>query len=214
MLTPFNPSSPIDPALQDQNIANALVEQGFFICDDFVPAALTHGLKAVALEHWESGDYRQARVGQGELAQTQLAIRSDRIMWLDERPEDPALLAYLERLEQLRLAINSALWLGLFEWEGHLAMYPPGSFYRRHLDVFAHARQRQVSTILYLNHDWQPEDGGQLRIYTEGPSRDHYIDIAPTAGRLACFLSEQVYHEVLPSQQNRLSLTGWFRTRA
>jgi SM-20-related protein len=111
------------------------------------------------------------------------------------------------------LAINRELFLGLFDFEGHMAIYPPGSFYRKHLDQFQDVAQRKVSAILYLNDGWQAEDGGQLRIYLEESADSDSIDVLPRGGTLVCFLSERFYHEVLPATRERLSVTGWFRVR-
>jgi SM-20-related protein len=38
--------------------------------------------------------------------------------------------------------------------------------------------------------------------------------VQPEGGTLACFLSADFEHEVLPAARPRLSLTGWFRRRA
>jgi SM-20-related protein len=38
-------------------------------------------------------------------------------------------------------------------------------------------------------------------------------DVLPVAGRLACFRSDQIEHEVLQGQKERYSLTGWFVDR-
>jgi SM-20-related protein len=34
-------------------------------------------------------------------------------------------------------------------------------------------------------------------------------DALPIAGRLVCFRSDVIEHEVLPSKKERLSVTGW-----
>jgi SM-20-related protein len=34
-------------------------------------------------------------------------------------------------------------------------------------------------------------------------------DVLPVAGRLVCFRSDLLEHEVLPATRERLSLTGW-----
>ena len=34
-----------------------------------------------------------------------------------------------------------------------------------HFDTHLEASQRQITGTLYLNPDWKPEDGGQLRVY-------------------------------------------------
>jgi len=37
--------------------------------------------------------------------------------------------------------------------------------------------------------------------------------VHPTGGTLVLFLSERFAHEVLPAKRERLSLTGWFKSR-
>jgi len=34
-------------------------------------------------------------------------------------------------------------------------------------------------------------------------------NVLPVAGRLVCFRSDIIEHEVLPSKKERLSITGW-----
>ncbi len=197
-----------------RKIAGELVEQGYSVCENFADPALVEQLVGETRRRWDDGQFDYARVGQGEEKQLCPTVRSDRIHWLENHDLDDGQARYLEILEGLRLAINQATMMGIFEWEGHLAIYPAGTFYRRHLDVFRHARERKISTILYLNQGWTPPDGGQLRLYLDGVSLDNYIDMAPKAGTLVTFLSEQFYHEVLPAHRERMSITGWFRTRS
>ena len=113
-------------------------------------------------------------------------------------------------MDSLRQAINPGLVPGLEDFECHFALYPPGAFYRRHLDRFRDDDRRAVSAVFYLNQDWQPEDGGQLRMFL---ADDVEHDVQPQAGCLVVFLSGEVPHEVLPAGRERLSLTGWFRRR-
>jgi SM-20-related protein len=86
---------------------------------------------------------------------------------------------------------------------------PAGGFLR-HLDRFRDDDRRTVSAVLYLNEGWQPDDGGQLRMFLDG---DVEHDVQPIAGSLVVFLSGAIPHEVLPAGRERLSLTGWFRRR-
>ena len=81
-------------------------------------------------------------------------VRTDRVSWLDPLTAGAAQRQYLQALEELRLAINRLLLLGLYEFEGHLAIYPPGSYYRKHLDQFRDIGSRIVTCVLYLNRDW------------------------------------------------------------
>ena len=86
-----------------------------------------------------------------------------------------------------------------------MTVYPAGSFYKRHLDQFKADDHRKLSVICYLNNNWTAERGGQLRLHL---STD-ILDILPLAGRMVCFRSDQIEHEVLPAIKDRLSLTGW-----
>jgi SM-20-related protein len=38
---------------------------------------------------------------------------------------------------------------------------------------------------------------------------DGALDILPQAGKLVCFRSDQIEHEVLPATRPRMSITGW-----
>lgn len=94
----------------------------------------------------------------------------------------------------------------------HFAVYPEGTFYKRHLDVFQHTRARKISVICYLNFDWVPEDGGQLRIYLpQEDGTEQQVDLLPLAYRLVCFNSQSLEHEVLPARRRRYSITGWLK---
>jgi SM-20-related protein len=116
----------------------------------------------------------------------------------------------LAELERLRLELNREAMLGLFELELHYAWYPPGAGYARHVDQPLGRAQRRVSVVLYLNQDWTPEAGGELRIFD---AADGHRDIEPIAGRLVFFLTPGREHAVLPTQRDRLSVSGWFRHR-
>ena len=72
----------------------------------------------------ESGALRPAAVGRGQDRALRADERRDEILWLE--PETPARSALLGRVEELRLALNRGLFLGLERFEGHYACYPPG----------------------------------------------------------------------------------------
>lgn len=196
-----------------ESIADELFGRGWSVQPDFLSPEEVRQLTADCRGQWESGEFRRAGVGIGPTLTVNSEIRRDHVLWLDEAGLTAPQRAYFERLEALRRAINRTLQLGLFSFEGHFAVYGPGAFYKKHLDNFRGARHRQVSAILYLNPDWQPEHGGQLRLYLDEAGEGEYVDIAPRAGTLATFLSARFYHEVLPARDERMSLTGWFRTR-
>jgi SM-20-related protein len=68
-----------------------------------------------------------------------------------------------------------------------------------------------LTFILYLNENWTAADGGLLRFWPD--ERTAALEIEPAGGTLVTFLSDRFWHEVLPAQRQRLSLTGWFRHR-
>lgn len=152
-----------------------------------------------------------AGVGRDTDFQVRPDIRGDRIHWLTR--SDPVQRRFLDQMEILRRALNQRLFLGLFEFEAHYAHYPEGTGYQRHLDSFVGAANRVISLVAYLNNNWQPGDGGELAVF-EGAGSCAVATIAPRAGRLVLFLSEETPHEVLPSRRDRFSIAGWFRINA
>ncbi|WP_312937156.1 2OG-Fe(II) oxygenase [Pseudomonas sp.] len=175
----------------------------------FLPAELTRELATECLRRSAEGELSPAGIGRGLGQEVRETIRGDQTQWL-EAGEAPSCDQYLAVMDSLRLAINRGLFLGLEDFECHFALYPPGAFYRRHLDRFRDDDRRMVSAVLYLNEHWQHGQGGELRLFLD---EHEVLDVPPVAGSLVVFLSGQVPHEVLPTHCERLSLTGWFRRR-
>lgn len=192
-------------------IAADLAAQGWSVCQDFLAADAVNAMRSDVQQHWQDGAFRRAAIGRGETMQVHGGVRGDHIAWLDG--VSAAQQAFLDEMESLRLALNRALFLGLFEYEGHLTFYPPGAFYGRHLDRHRDTDSRMVSCVAYLNEGWQADDGGELRLFASEGSEERSIIVAPRAGSFVCFLSASIYHEVLPTHVPRYSIAGWFRRR-
>ncbi len=183
------------------------------MCDDFLARRDVADLAGRAQRLQAGGNFRLARVGRGESFRLDTETRNDRVLWIDPASGSATERRYAAAIEELRLALNREMYLGLFDFEAHYAVYEPGAFYRTHLDRFRDAGHRTVSCILYLNDAWQPGDGGQLRLYLEAADREPWVDVEPAGGRLLVFLSERFPHEVLPTMRQRLSMTGWLGRR-
>jgi SM-20-related protein len=162
----------------------------------------------------DAGAFRQAGVGRGAGLAIHPGIRGDQVLWLQPEVASPGQALYLAWLELLRLALNERFFLGLFDFEGHFAVYPEGTFYKAHLDRHANTSGRVVTAILYLNPAWQPGDGGELKLWTTSEGKaGAFVLIEPRMGTLVCFLAGDFWHEVLPAKKTRMSITGWFRQR-
>lgn len=186
-----------------------LASQGWSVQTAALPPTLTAALAAECRRRHAAGALARASVGRGNGQLVDADIRGDHIQWLG-RGETPATDQYLDLLDQLREALNRELFLGLEDYECHFALYPPGSFYRRHVDRFRDDDRRTVTTVFYLNADWLAGHGGQLRMaLADGTEQD----VLPAAGTLVVFMSGDFPHEVLAASRERLSLTGWYRRR-
>ena len=195
---------------QLETLINDLCEKSYAICENFLPTDTIFALADDAKQHYLNGDLTAAKTGKINKTLNQ-EIRGDATLWLEENDSNASIQAYFSKMHTLKKAINEALFMNLHALETHLAIYPVGSTYQKHLDQFAHTEnRRQISSILYLNEDWQAGDGGELRLYLEDKT---HLDILPTGGKLVLFLSAKFWHEVLPAKRDRISLTGWFRTR-
>ncbi len=191
-------------------LVEAFGDRGWADAPGFLPPDAVGRLAEETRARWRRGGFRPAGVGRGDSLRVRPEIRDDQVCWIDAARPTRAQARYLAAMEVLRRALNQGLWLGLFGFEAHLTVYPPGARYQRHLDRFAGASHRAVSAVLYLNETWDPADGGALRLYLD--ERDQR-DLAPLGGRLVLFRSERFEHEVLPAARERVSATGWFTRR-
>ena len=196
-----------DPAFD--SIADDLANEGYAIVDNFLGDKETEQI--VQLDEFQNGllHMRKAGIGQQTEFRINESIRGDYIRWIDKASAPPPLNGYIERLNGLMRFINRSLFLSLKDVELHTTVYPAGAYYKRHLDQFKAGDHRKLSVICYLNKDWTDDLGGQLRMYP----KSGILDVLPLAGRLVCFRSDNIEHEVLPSRKERLSVTGWMLDR-
>jgi SM-20-related protein len=186
-------------------IADGLATQGYAVCDQFLSQNEVNAISQTTAFKDGLDSFKKAGIGKSQSLQINEAIRGDYIQWLDRNSSPPEIMIYLSRLNELISFLNAALFLSLKDFEVHMTIYPPGSYYKRHIDQFRHDDHRKLSVICYLNNDWEEAHGGQLRMYLP----EKILDILPVAGRLVCFRSDRIEHEVLAGTRERLSLTGW-----
>ncbi|EAZ79575.1 2OG-Fe(II) oxygenase [Algoriphagus machipongonensis] len=195
-----------------ERIASEIYDKSYAIVDDFISEDLRASLLQEQTELLEAGKFRLAAVGKGEKKQIRTEIRNDQVLWLNPDELSRYESIYWGEVEKVRLAINQRCYMGLKSFEGHFARYPKGSFYVRHMDQFQQVIYRQVTVIIYLNDSWSEEDAGMLRMYLpQANGSEEILDISPIGGRLVVFLSGEIPHEVLPTNKERISITGWLK---
>lgn len=149
----------------------------------------------------------KAGVGNDTKLQHNSLIRSDTIYWLDKKHNNIHENAFFEKIEAFITYLNQSCFAGITDYEFHYSLYEAGDFYKKHLDQFQDNSSRQYSMISYLNADWETKDGGELQIYQMNNNQI----IAPTQGKTVFFKSNELEHEVLVTNERRMSVTGWLK---
>ncbi len=193
-------------------VIHHLEKDGFYVWDEFLSPS------ELALLHEDfqlfrsAGSFKRAGIGKGTDFHLNDGIRKDETCWWDPLALNRAQKMLWEKLETLKDQINQHFFPGLWSFEGHYSYYPIGGFYQAHLDRFSNDDARTLSMVLYLNEDWKDSDGGELRIYPKDQNLSP-IQITPLGGRLICFWSAEILHEVLPAKHPRFSFAGWWKRR-
>jgi len=205
---PSKPNRSRKPSVSLDNLLNALASNGWGVCDSVISRDDTARFRRQLRYRHKQGTFRDAAVGRAASKTRVKAVRGDRLCWLDVSRSRGMERDWLGWIDAFQEQLNRALYLGLRRWEGHYAIYPSGAHYERHVDRFRDDDARVVSTVLYLNPRWQDDWGGQLRLFPDtGPPQM----VPPAPGRLVCFMSDQLPHEVIRTEHERLSVVGWFR---
>jgi SM-20-related protein len=191
-------------ALIDSYLANKVG-----IANNFFTEALADNLKNNLLNIYAADKMQSAGIGNDVIVNKDKLIRTDKIFWLDRSHNNVHENAFFDIMDAFILHLNSTCYAGITSYEFHYALYEKGSFYKTHLDQFKNNTQRAFSMIMYLNNNWQTQDGGELCIHH---SQDDLQYISPTHGKSVFFKSSELAHEVLETFQPRLSITGWLKT--
>jgi len=126
------------------------------------------------------------------------------IQWIDPTTASAPVQVYLERLFTTENVLNQSTFSQPERCRGaqtfiHQKVLQTSPWSIKKDD------HRKLSVICYLNENWKESDGGQLRVYFPNDAKDFF----PISGRLICFRSDLLEHEVLPTERHRISLTGW-----
>lgn len=181
-----------------------LAMNDYVVVDDFISDDQYKGIMSFFRDMEEEDKLKKAGIGTQQEFQINAEIRGDFIYWLDEE-RDIRLSSVFTLFNELKQKLARYCYLSLSGSEFHIAKYPAGSYYHRHLDQFNERSNRQITVLIYLNKDWKKGNGGELVIYKD----EKEILVEPVAKRLLLFKSGVIEHEVLTTRVDRYSLTGW-----
>jgi SM-20-related protein len=198
--------------VSEEKLLTDLSEQGWAVSDTVFPKELALSLQSYANTCWINGGFHPAAIGRAHQQQHKTALRGDTIAWINEDISVPALAALQAWLDRFQQQLNHQFFLGLKRREMHFARYEPGSRYVRHIDQHRNSGHRKISLVVYLNADWDVQDGGELCIYHPEDRTLEMARVLPLLARIVVFRSDTIEHEVHLGRQTRWSLTGWFRS--
>lgn len=193
-----------------ENIITDLTSKQFSIIDNFFTGEEVLALRQSLLQKYEEDAFKKSAIGNRTNEVIKKAVRGDIILWIDENNINASEQLFFNKINDLKDYLNRTCFLGINQKEFHYAIYPEGTFYKRHLDTFQNDDRRKLSFVCYLNEeDWKPENGGELVLYLEKGEEVVY----PFPGKVVIFESQILEHEVKPVNTQRLSITGWLKTR-
>lgn len=190
-----------------ETLITSYIESKVGIANHFLSAELCQHLVQNILRLEANQLMQEAGIGKDQKLQLNSQIRRNTIYWLDKKHNDQHENAFFEKMDAFVLYLNESCYAGITDYEFHYSLYEAGDFYKKHLDQFKDNCSRQFSMISYLNPHWETKDGGELYIYQANNNQS----ISPTEGKTVFFKSNELEHEVLVTNERRLSVTGWLK---
>ncbi|MDG3582779.1 2OG-Fe(II) oxygenase [Galbibacter pacificus] len=198
-----------------ERIINDLLEQQYSVIDNFFTDDEVVLLRNSLMAKYEEEQFKKAAIGNKFDEQIIKSIRGDFVLWIDEQKANAAETRFFHKINHMTHYLNKTCFLGILHKEFHYAVYPEGTFYKRHLDTFQNDDRRKLSFVCYLNDEyWKNENGGELVIYQEKNGVEAAKSLYPLPGRVVIFESQLLEHEVKTVlAAERYSITGWLKTR-
>ncbi|TJY38211.1 2OG-Fe(II) oxygenase [Pontimicrobium aquaticum] len=199
---------------QYERIIENISIQKYCIVEDFFTDEEVMSLRQSLIQKHEEDAFKKAAIGNRVNEVIVKSIRGDVILWIDELKANKAEMLFFNKINDLVNYLNKTCFLGILHKEFHYALYPEGTYYKRHIDTFQNDDRRKLSLVCYLNEDgWLPVNGGELVLYLNENGQEIEKVIYPFPGRVVIFESQIIEHEVKPVNKERMSVTGWLKTR-
>jgi len=208
---------------------NQLDKNGYIVIPHFISDEFTNAVRNDISQLRFKDHFKVARIGQSSTNTLNTEIRVAETCFIDNTrtdrdsilPPSKARQDLCQTLENLRQDLASTLGNPLDSTLTELlyAYYPSGGFYRRHRDAIPGSAStlRTYSLLLYLNQDWEPSHGGNLRLHMDSggdflpqDAEPNFLDVEPKAGTLVLFKSDMIPHEVLDTTKERMAVVGWY----
>lgn len=188
-------------------LINSFIQNKVGIAENFLSATLSQHLKNNLNKLYSERKLLAAGTGNTKPEYNNL-FRSDIIYWLDRNHNNEHENSFFDLMDKFVGHLNDTCYTGITGYEFHYTLYEKGSFYKKHIDQFRNNDSRQYSMVMYLNSGWEEKDGGELCIHHE----DKVEHISPVNGKSVFFKSSELEHEVLISNKDRMSITGWLKS--
>ena len=198
-----------------ERIISDIANEHYSVIEHFFSPEEVSILRTALLAKHEEDAFKKAAIGNRVNETIESSIRGDVILWMDETNANTAEIVFFDKINSLIQYLNRTCFMGILQKEFHYALYPKGTFYKRHIDTFQNDDRRKLSFVCYLNNkDWKAENGGELILYLDQNNKVTEKVIHPFPGKVVIFESQIIEHEVKPILKNqRLSITGWLKTR-
>jgi SM-20-related protein len=189
-------------------LIDSFIESKVGIANNFLNITLAAQLKSNLIGLYNEKSMVSAGIGNETITVHNKLVRSDVIYWLDRKHNNKHENDFFDLMDDFVKHLNSTCYTGITGYEFHYTLYEKGSFYKKHIDQFQQNGSRAYSMVMYLNADWQKNDGGELCIH----HLNNLQNISPINGKSVFFKSNELEHEVLITHQPRMSITGWLKT--
>ena len=151
-----------------EKIIDDLLHRQYSIVDSFFNAEEVDLLRASLLQKYEDEEFKKAAIGNRINENIVKSIRGDFIHWINEKEVNNAEELFFSKMNDMINYLNKTCFLGILFKEFHYAIYPEGTFYKRHLDTFMNDDRRRLSFVYNLNDDdWKNSNGGELVLYLD-----------------------------------------------
>jgi SM-20-related protein len=189
-------------------LIDSFIESKVGIASNFLSVTLAEQLKSNLIGLYNEKSMVSAGIGNETITVHNKLVRNDVIYWLDRKHNNKYENDFFNLMDDFVVYLNSTCYAGITGYEFHYTLYEKGSFYKKHIDQFQQNGSRAYSMVMYLNADWQQNDGGELCIH----HLNNLQNISPINGKSVFFKSNELEHEVLITHQPRMSITGWLKT--